>query len=65
MAAVNAIVTFSSVSASGAGGLLIGIFGVREVLLVGGVISAAVLIVFGPAVLRAGRRSALQDSQTN
>ncbi len=65
MAAVSAIVTFSSVSASGAGGLLIGIFGVREVLLVGGVISAAVLIVFGPAVLRAGRRSALQDSQTN
>jgi MFS family permease len=65
MAAVSATVTFSSVSASGMAGLLIGIFGVREVLLVGGVISAVVLIVLGPAVLRAGRRSALQDSQSS
>ncbi len=44
---------------------MIGIFGVREVLLVGGVISAVVLIVFGPAVLRAGRSSVEQDSQSS
>ena len=65
MAAVGAIVNVSSVSASGIGGLMIGIFGVREVLLVGGVISAVVLIVFGPAVLRAGRSSVEQDSQSS
>lgn len=65
MASIGAITTLSSVTASGVGGILIGIFGVREVLLVGGIISAVVLIVFGPAVLRAGRSSALQDSQSS
>lgn len=57
MAAFGAIVTTASVTASGLAGVLIGVYGVRSVLLVGAVLSFAVLIVFAPAVLRAGRET--------
>jgi MFS family permease len=55
MAAIGAIITTASVSASGAGGILIGIFGVRSVLVVGAVLSALTVVIFAPAVLRASR----------
>ncbi|MEY4742231.1 MAG: hypothetical protein RL672_981 [Actinomycetota bacterium] len=58
MAAFGAVATSASVAASGAGGILIGIFGVRIVLEVGAVLSALTVVVFGPAVLRAGKRDA-------
>lgn len=55
MAAFGAVATSASVAASGAGGILIGIFGVREVLVVGAALSAIVVVLFSPAVLRAGK----------
>ena len=55
MAAFGAVATSASVAASGAGGILIGIFGVREVLVVGAALSAVVVVLFSPAVLRAGK----------
>lgn len=61
MAAFGAVVTTASVAASGAGGILIGIFGVREVLITGSALSAVAVIVFAPAVLRAGKAAALAD----
>lgn len=55
MAAFGAVATSASVAASGVGGILIGAFGVRNVLEVGAVLSALVVVIFSPAVLRAGR----------
>ena len=55
MAAFGAVATSASVAASGVGGILIGAFGVRNVLEVGAVLSAVVVVIFSPAVLRASR----------
>ena len=55
MAAFGAVATSASVAASGVGGILIGAFGVREVLMVGAALSAVVAVIFSPAVLRAGK----------
>ena len=61
MAAFGAVVTTASVAASGAGGILIGIFGVREVLIVGSLLSAVAVLTFSPAVLRAGKAVAASE----
>jgi len=37
------------------GGILIGIFGVREIFLAGGIMALLALIVFGPQLLRASK----------
>lgn len=58
MAAFGAVATSSSVAASGAGGILIGIFGVREVLVTGAALSAVIVLALSPAVLRAGKAAA-------
>lgn len=60
MAAFGAVANTSSVAASGAGGILIGIFGVRAVLVVGGILSIFVVLLFSPPVLRAGKQAAAE-----
>ena len=57
MAAVQGSVTASNVASLGFGGILIGIFGVREVFLAGGILSLTALVVFGPQLLRRGKAS--------
>lgn len=54
-AAIGAVIQTGSVVAIVAGGVLIGVFGVREVIFVSAILSALVLVVFGPEVIRAGR----------
>ena len=54
-AAIGAVIQTGSVVAIVAGGVLIGVFGVREVIFVSAILSALVLLVFGPAVIREGR----------
>lgn len=65
MAAFGAVVTTASVAASGAGGILIGVFGVREVLVVGSLLSGLAVLAFAPAVLRAGKAVAAQETVTS
>lgn len=55
MAAVQGSVNAGSMASLGFGGILIGIFGVREVFLAGGVMALLALIVFGPQLIRASR----------
>lgn len=55
MAAVQGSVTASNVASLGFGGILIGIFGVREVFLAGGILALISLVVFGPPMLKAAR----------
>ena len=65
MASIGAIITTASVSASGAGGILIGIFGVRAVLVVGAVLSALTVVIFAPAVLRASGTTQSESEQVS
>ena len=65
MAAFGAVATSSSVAASGAGGILIGIFGVRAVLVVGGIFATIIVVLLSPAVLRAGRLEQTSDAKLN
>ena len=65
MAAVGATITTASVTSNAVAGIAIGVFGVREVLFVGAAIAAVVLIVFAPAVIRAGRSSTASSSQNS
>lgn len=55
MAAIGAVISSGSVASLGVAGFAIGIFGVREVLVTGGVVSVLVLLLLGPAVWRAGK----------
>ncbi len=55
MAAFGAIITTGSVVSTAASGGLIAEFGVRNVLLVGGLLAAVIFVVLSPAVLREGR----------
>ena len=58
MAAIGAVISSGSVASLGIAGFAIGIFGVREVLIAGGVGSVAVLLILGPAVWRAAKTDA-------
>ena len=63
MAAVSAIITTGSVLSTAASGGLIAEFGVRSVLLVGGLVAAVIFVVLSPAVLREGREHRTAESQ--
>lgn len=63
MAAFGAIITTGSVVSTAASGGLIAEFGVRTVLLVGGLVAAAIFVVLSPAVLREGRGHRTAESQ--
>lgn len=58
MAAVQGSVTAFNLASLGLGGILIGIFGVREVFLAGGILGLATLVVLGPVLLRVGKKKA-------
>jgi len=58
MAAVQGSVTAFNLASLGMGGILIGIFGVREVFLAGGILGLTALLVLGPGLLRAGKTKA-------
>lgn len=58
MAAVQGSVTAGNLASLGFGGILIGIFGVREVFFAGGILALTALVVFGPQLLRAGKTKA-------
>ena len=62
-AAIGAVIQTGSVVAIVAGGVLIGVFGVREVIFVSAILSALVLLVFGPEVIRAGREHRGEQAQ--
>lgn len=55
MAAVQGSVTAANAASLGVGGILIGIFGVREVFFAAGILSLTALAIFGPRLLRASR----------
>lgn len=55
MAAVQGSVTAGNLASLGFGGILIGIFGVREVFLAGGILALTALVVFGPQLLKSAR----------
>jgi len=55
MAAVQGSVNAGSMASLGFGGILIGIFGVREVFLAGGITALMALVIFGPQLIRASR----------
>jgi MFS family permease len=55
MAAVQGSVNAGSMASLGFGGILIGIFGVREIFLAGGIMALLALIVFGLQLLRASK----------
>ena len=56
MAAVQGSVTAGNAVSLGLGGILIGIFGVREVFLAGGLTALLALVIFGPQLVKAGRQ---------
>ena len=58
MAAVQGSVTAFNLASLGLGGILIGIFGVREVFLAGGLLGLTALLVLGPGLLWAGKKKA-------
>lgn len=62
MAAVQGSVTAGNVTSLGLGGLLIGVFGVREVFLAGGIAALLALVVFGPQLISKGRKNAAEQS---
>ncbi len=55
MAAVQGSITAANAASLGLGGILIGVFGVREVFFAAGVLSLAAVAIFGPRLLRASR----------
>jgi MFS family permease len=64
MAGIGAVINVGSVGALGIGGVAIGIFGLREVLVTGAVVGVIALIVFGPGVIRQGHRVASAEAMT-
>jgi MFS family permease len=52
LAGVSGVINAGSIIAMGLAGVTIGVFGVREVLFVGGLLSIAVLAILAPGVLR-------------
>ena len=62
-AAIGAVIQAGSVMGIVAGGIAIGLFGVRAVLMVASILSALILLVFGPEVIRAGREHRVESSQ--
>ena len=58
MAAVQGSVTAFNLASLGLGGILIGIFGVREVFLAGGILGLTTLLVLGPVLIRTGKKKA-------
>lgn len=58
LAAVQGSVTAFNLASLGLGGILIGIFGVREVFLAGGILGLTTLLVLGPVLLRSGKKKA-------
>ncbi|MDP1711225.1 MAG: MFS transporter [Candidatus Nanopelagicaceae bacterium] len=52
LAGVSGVINVGPITAMGLAGVLIGVFGVREVLFAGGVLSITVLAILAPAVLR-------------
>jgi MFS family permease len=65
VASYYAIVTVGNVIATGLGGVLIAMIGVRTVLLGGGVLALIALMVFGPQVLKAGKELASIQTPTD
>ena len=55
MAAVQGSLTAGNVTSLGLGGILIGIFGVREVFVSAGVVALIALTILGPQMLKAAR----------
>lgn len=55
MAAVQGTVTSANALSLGMGGLLIGLFGVREVFFAAGILALTALAIFGPRMIRASR----------
>jgi MFS family permease len=55
VASFHAVITVGNVIATGLGGVLIAVFGVRNVLLGSGVLAAVALAIFAPKVLSAGK----------
>lgn len=55
MSAVQAVITVGSVSSTVIAGVVLDLFDVRAVLVVGGVVSAVILVIFGPEVLKAAK----------
>lgn len=55
MAAVQGSITAANAASLGIGGILIGVFGVREVFFAAGILSLTALAVFGPRLLKASR----------
>ena len=58
LAGVSGVINVGLITAMGLAGVMIGVFGVREVLFVGGLLSIAVLAIMTPAVLRHAPRVA-------
>ena len=56
MAAVQGSLTAGNVTSLGLGGILIGIFGVREVFVSAGVVALIALTILGPQMLKAARQ---------
>lgn len=55
MSAVQAVITVGSVSSTVIAGITLDLFDVRAVLIIGGVVSVAILFILGPEVLRAAK----------
>ena len=62
MSSIGALFSVSNVVSMGVGGILLGIFGVRNVLAVAGALCVITVIVFGPAVLRAAKANPTEAS---
>lgn len=58
LAGVSGVINAGSIIAMGLAGVTIGVFGVREVLFAGGLLSIFVLVILAPAVLRHAPRVA-------
>jgi len=61
LAAIGAVIQTGSVAGIVIAGQAINLFGVRNVLMVGALISAVVVFVLAPAVLRAGREHRIEE----
>jgi MFS family permease len=62
MAALNAVFSISNVVSMLLGGILIGIFTVRPVFMVAGILATVMLLILAPAVIREGRKSELAEA---
>jgi len=59
MASVGALFSLANVVSTGLGGILLGVFGVREVFTVAGVLCVVTWVILSPAVLRAAKNETL------